>query len=58
VCGIEGHCLHDGSTASLEEMFDPDRLKEAHVPGEWRPLFGLNLKPTEREQLIAFLQTL
>jgi hypothetical protein len=28
-----GHYLHDGSAASLEEMFDPDRLKEDHVPG-------------------------
>jgi hypothetical protein len=41
--------------ASLEEMFNPDRLKETHVPGGFRPLgtdaraipghtFGLNLK--------------
>ena len=28
-----GHYLHDGAVASLEEMFDPDRLKESHVPG-------------------------
>ena len=27
--------LHDGSVASLEEMFDPDRLKPDHVPGGW-----------------------
>jgi hypothetical protein len=64
-----GHYLHDGSAASLEEMFDPDRLKPTHVPGGWLPLgtdtnaipgheFGLNLKPRERAQLIAFLQTL
>jgi hypothetical protein len=64
-----GHYLHDGSVASLEEMFDPDRLKDAHLPGGWRPLgstnraiqghrFGLNLNPEEREQLIAFLRTL
>jgi hypothetical protein len=32
-----GHCLHDGSAAGLEEMFDPDRLKETHVPGGWSP---------------------
>ena len=64
-----GHYLHDGSAASLEEMLDPDRLKDAHVPGGFRPPgtethaiqgheFGLKLNPTEREQLIAFLRTL
>jgi hypothetical protein len=64
-----GHYLHDGSAASLEEMFDPDRLKESHVPGGWSPPdvkarairgheFGLKLEPIEREQLIAFLRTL
>lgn len=64
-----GHYLHDGAVASLEEMFDPDRLKETHVPGGWRPLdqqthaikgheFGLRLTPEERAQLIAFLRTL
>ncbi len=30
-----GHYLHDGSVASLEEMFDPDRLKDTHEPGGW-----------------------
>jgi cytochrome c2 len=64
-----GRYLHDGSVASLEEMFNPDRLLQTHVPGGYRPLgtkmraipghsFGLNLKPEEREQLIAFLKTL
>jgi hypothetical protein len=64
-----GHYLHDGSAASLEEMFDPDRLKDTHVPGGWSPPdmatraikgheFGLHLNPTERQQLIAFLRTL
>lgn len=64
-----GHYLHDGSAASLEEMFDPDRLKGSHVPGGWMPVsakshaiqgheFGLNLDPEEREQLLAFLRTL
>jgi hypothetical protein len=64
-----GHYLHDGSVASLEEMFDPARLEETHVPGGWLPPgtkaraikgheFGLKLKPAEREQLIAFLRTL
>jgi hypothetical protein len=64
-----GHYLHDGSAATLEEMFDPDRLKDTHVPGGWLPPsmrtraikgheFGLKLKLDEREQLIAFLRTL
>ena len=64
-----GHYLHDGSVASLEEMFDPDRLTDTHVPGGWRPLgsrahaikgheFGLRATPEERAQLIAFLRTL
>ena len=64
-----GHYLHDGAAASLEEMFDPDRLKETHEPGGWLPVgakthaiqgheFGLRLEPAERNQLIAFLRTL
>jgi hypothetical protein len=64
-----GHFLHDGSVASLEEMFNRDRLQTTHEPGGWTPPgsktraikgheFGLSLKPDEREQLIAFLRTL
>jgi hypothetical protein len=64
-----GHYLHDGSAASLEEMFDPGRLSETHKPGGFTPPdkpqraivgheFGLKLKPEERKQLIAFLRTL
>ena len=64
-----GHYLHDGSAASLEEMFDPGRLEESHVPGGWTPPgtrtraiagheFGLHVQPAEREQLLAFLRTL
>jgi hypothetical protein len=64
-----GHYLHDGSVASLEEMFDPDRLSETHVPGGFTPPdkrqraikgheFGLKLPAEERQQLIAFLRTL
>lgn len=64
-----GHYLHDGSAASLEEMFDPDRLRDSHVPGGYSPPgiqsraikgheFGLKLNALERDQLIAFLRTL
>jgi len=55
----------DGSVASLEEMFDPDRLSETHVPGGFTPPdkrqraikgheFGLELAPEERLQLMHF----
>ena len=64
-----GHYLHDGSAASLEEMFDPDRLNETHKRGGWslpgvetRAIkgheFGLHLPPDQRAELIAFLRTL
>jgi hypothetical protein len=64
-----GHYLHDGSAASLEEMFDPDRLNDSHMPGGYNPPgvtnraikgheFGLKLTVVEREQLLAFLRTL
>jgi hypothetical protein len=33
-----GHYLHDGSVASLEEMFDPDRLRDSHMPGGYSTL--------------------
>jgi mono/diheme cytochrome c family protein len=64
-----GYYLHDGTVASLEELFDPDRLKDTHTPGGWRPPgvttraipgheFGLRLSAPERDQLIAYLRTL
>jgi hypothetical protein len=64
-----GRYLHHGAAASLEEIFNPERLKDTHVPGGWRPFgsqsyaikgheFGLALSAAEREQLIAFLRTL
>jgi hypothetical protein len=64
-----GHYLHDGSVASLEEMFDPERLSDTHEPKGFAPPgtvtraipgheFGLDLTTEERAQLIAFLRTL
>jgi cytochrome c551/c552 len=64
-----GRYLHDGSVATLEEMFNPGRLKDTHVPGGFIRAgattgaikgheFGLKLDAAEREQLIAFLRTL
>jgi hypothetical protein len=57
------------SPASPEGDVRPDRLTPTHIPGGWSPPapdvgaitgheFGLDLKPQEREQLIAFLRTL
>jgi hypothetical protein len=64
-----GLYLHDGSVASLEEMFDPHRLRHDHVPGGWKGPgvekrsvpgheFGLKLSPEDKSALIAFLRTL
>jgi len=60
--------LHDGSIGSLEEMFNPDRLKPDFHSSNWSPAtpphaikghqFGLDLKPEERAALIKFLRTL
>jgi hypothetical protein len=64
-----GLYMHDGSVASLEEMFDPDRLRPDHLPGGWKGPgvekrsipgheFGLQLSPPDKSALIAFLRTL
>jgi hypothetical protein len=64
-----GHFLHDGSLATLEELFDPARLNSDLQAKGWNPPgvtrravpgheFGLSLTPDERRQLIAFLRTL
>ncbi len=64
-----GHYTHDGAVASLEEMFDPDRVKDTHIPGGWKlpdvktravkgHPFGLDLSEEDHEALIAFLKTL
>ena len=61
--------LHDGSVASLEEMFDPARFRPDHVPGGWKGRdgavrgipghpFGLRLKAKERSDLLEFLRSL
>jgi hypothetical protein len=64
-----GHFLHDGSLTTLEEMFDPARLKPDFAPKGWNPPgvtkravpgheFGLSLSAEDRRRLIAFLRTL
>jgi hypothetical protein len=45
-----GPIEHNGRAATLEEWFDPNRKAKGHH-------FGLNLKPDQRQHLIAFLRT-
>ncbi len=60
---------HNGSVATLEDWFDPRRLRDDYAPTGFRGAgvkkravkghaFGLNLSPTDRQALIAFLKTL
>jgi hypothetical protein len=60
---------HNGSAATLEDWFDPARLNPDYVPTGFRGfdgrtrsipghLFGLQLSPSDRRDLIAFLNTL
>ena len=61
--------LHDGSLASLEEMFDAARLDPNYEPKGWNPpginqravpghTFGLGLNREEKSALLAFLRSL
>ena len=59
---------HNGSVASLEDWFDPNRLKDTYVPTGFRGPdlnravkghpFGLQLSMDEKKALLAFLRTL
>jgi hypothetical protein len=60
---------HNGSAATLEEWFNPDRLRADYLPGGFRGHdgkarsiaghpFGLRRSAAERKNLIAFLRTL
>ena len=64
-----GHFLHDGSLTTLEELFDPGRLRADFEPTGWNPPgvkkravvgheFGLSFPAEQRRQLLAFLRTL
>jgi len=60
--------LHDGSIGTLEELFNPARLKSDFRSSNWAPSakphavegheFGLKLNSGDRDALIAFLKTL
>jgi hypothetical protein len=60
---------HDGSVTTLEEWFDPARLRDDFVPSGFRGChvarrvvpghaFGLALSAEEKAALIAFLRSL
>jgi len=60
---------HSGSIASLEDWFDPKRLRDDYIPSGWKGPgiktravkgheFGLNLSGADNKALIAFLKTL
>jgi len=60
---------HNGSVATLEDWFDPRRLRDDYVPTGFRGAgvktravkghpFGLDLSVEDRQALIAFLKTL
>jgi hypothetical protein len=60
---------HNGSIATLEEWFDPRRVRDDYVPSGFRGhgiktravkghTFGLSLDAEQRKDLIAFLKTL
>lgn len=59
---------HNGSVATLEDWFDPARLRDDYVPTGWNPggdrravcghEFGLDLGDADRAALLAFLRTL
>jgi hypothetical protein len=64
-----GPLEHNGSVATLEDWFDPRRLRDDYVPTGFKGYgvktravkgheFGLKLAPEEKKALIAFLNTL
>ncbi len=64
-----GPFQHNGAVATLEDWFDPRRLRNDYVPTGYRPYgvktqavkghpFGLDLTAEDRRALIAFLRSL
>jgi hypothetical protein len=64
-----GFFEHNGSVATLEDWFDPARLRDDYVPTGFKGLgiktravkgheFGPRLPPEDKRALIAFLKTL
>ncbi len=68
-CGTATRWSTPGSIASLEEWFDPARLRDDYLSKGWNPpdtktraipghIFGLTLPAEDKAALIAFLRTL
>ncbi|MGE5325636.1 MAG: hypothetical protein ACM3NO_01245, partial [Deltaproteobacteria bacterium] len=66
---FQGPFEHDGSVLTLEDWFNPRRLRDDYVPTGFRGVgvrhravkgheFGLSLSEADRRALIAFLKTL
>ncbi len=66
---LRGPFQHDGAVATLEDWFNPRRLRDDYVPTGFRGVgithravkghpFGLDLSKEDRRALIAFLKTL
>jgi hypothetical protein len=64
-----GPFVHNGTIATLEDWFDPKRLREDYVPTAYRAYgvqkravpghpFGLSLNMEDKQALLAFLRTL
>ena len=64
-----GPFVHNGTIATLDDWFDPRRLRADYAPTGYRAhavtqrpvpghLFGLSLKAEDKGALIAFLRTL
>ena len=64
-----GPLEHNGSVATLEDWFDPARLREDYVPTGFKGYgvkmravkgheYGLRLSDTDKQALLAFLRTL
>jgi hypothetical protein len=60
---------HSGSVSSLEDWFDPKRLRDDYVPSGWKGPgvknravpghpFGHDLSSEDKKALLAFLKTL
>jgi hypothetical protein len=60
---------HNGSVASIEDWFDPARVRDDYVPTGWKGYavqtravkgheFGLDLSAEDKRALIAFLKSL
>ena len=64
-----GLYLHDGSVATLEDLFDPNRLRDGYAPSGFKGYkvkqravpgheFGLKLKVDDKAALLAFLRSI